>query len=46
MLKLGCADCFLEFHVPNDLVSHHRKLISEFEAELREKIENLSTISI
>ncbi|CAD8137213.1 unnamed protein product [Paramecium octaurelia] len=44
--KIGCADCFLEFHVPNDLVSHQRKLISEFEAELKGKIENLSTISI
>ncbi|CAD8059408.1 unnamed protein product [Paramecium sonneborni] len=44
--KIGCADCFLEFHVPNDIVSHQRKLISEFEAELKTKIQNLTDISI
>ncbi|CAD8144410.1 unnamed protein product [Paramecium pentaurelia] len=44
--KIGCADCFLEFHVPNDFISHQRKLISEFENQLKGKIENLTSISI
>ncbi|CAK58488.1 unnamed protein product (macronuclear) [Paramecium tetraurelia] len=44
--KIGCADCFLEFHVPNDFGSHHRRLISEFEVELKGKIEKLASVSI